>query len=191
MKNLDGKAAVYKNPGNAESTWTGLRKIDEWLDFRQYLQNGQEYLELVNGIKDSLAQFDRFCPGYQNQGVELAGLVWMQGIADSESPAQSAAYEQNLANLIRDLRKDLNVPKLPVVVAALKMGDGKVHAAQLAVGDAAKYPEFAGNVNVMDTQPFFRGGDPRTLGNNAETILEVGDALGRAMLELMVGRKEN
>ncbi len=184
-KNLEGKAAVYKNPGNAESTWTGLKKIDEWLDLKRYLQNGQEYLELVNGVKDSLAQFDRFCPGYQGQGYEITGLVWLQGIADSSSPAHSAAYEQNLANLIRDLRKDLNAPKLPVVVAALKMGDGKIHEAQLAVGDPARYPEFAGNMKTVDTQPFFRSGDPRTLGNNAETILAVGEALGRAMLELM------
>lgn len=185
MQDLDGKAVVYKNPGNAESSWTGLKKIDEWLDLKCYLQNGQEYLELVNGVKDSLAQLDRFCPGYQKQGYEIAGLVWMQGIADSSSPAQSAAYEKNLANLIRDIRKDLNTPKLPVVVAALKMGDGKVHAAQMAVGDPAKYPEFAGNVKSVDAQPFLRGGDPRTLGNNSETLLEVGDALGRAMLELM------
>ena len=183
-KNFDGKAVIYKNSGNGESTWTGVRKIDEWLDLRQYLQNGQEYLELVNGVKDSLAQFSRFCPGYQNQGFELSGLVWMQGIADNDSQACAAAYEKNLACLIRDLRKDLGAPKLPVVVAALKMGDGKVYDAQKAIGDPAKYPEFAGNVKVVDTQPFYHGGDPRTLGNNAGTVLETGAAVGRAMLEL-------
>ncbi len=185
MKNLDGEAVVFKNPGNAESTWTGLKKIDEWLDLKRYLQNGQEYLELVNSVNDSLAQLPRFLPGYQNQGYEIAGLVWMQGIADSGSPSHAAAYEQNLANLIRDLRRDLKAPKMPVVVAALKMGDGKVYDAQRAVGDPVKYPEFAGNVTVVNTQPFFRGGDPRTLGSHAETFLEVGEALGQALVKLL------
>ncbi|MDD1750670.1 MAG: SGNH/GDSL hydrolase family protein, partial [Methanothrix sp.] len=53
MKDLDGKAAVYKNPGNAEDTWNGVAKIDEWLDLKRYLQNGQEYLEWINGVNDA------------------------------------------------------------------------------------------------------------------------------------------
>jgi hypothetical protein len=189
-KNLDGKATVSKNPGNAEDTWNGLEKIDQWLDLKQYLQSGQEYLELVNGVKDSLKQLDRFCPGYQKQGYELAGLIWCQGIADSFSPAQTKAYEKNLASLIRDIRKDLGVPKLPVVVAALGYPEAKVHDAQMAVGYPAKYPEFAGNVTSVDTRPFFRpaeqspGGRSQYFFGNAESFLEIGDAMGRATLEL-------
>jgi lysophospholipase L1-like esterase len=183
-KNLDGKAAVFKNPGNAEDTWNGLEQIDRWLDLKTYLQSGQEYLELVNAVNDSLAQLPRFLPGYANQGYEIAGLVWFQGIADSQSPARAAVYEQNLANLIRDLRRDLKAPKLPVVVAAVPFKEGKVRDAQLAIGDPAKYPEFAGNVKVVDTLPLMRGGDPRTLGNHAETILEAGTAFGTALIEL-------
>lgn len=183
-KNLDGKAAVFKNPGNAEDTWNGLERIDQWLELREYLQSGQEYRELVNGVKDAVAQLPRFCPGYRNQGAEIAGLFWIHGVADSGSPAQAAAYEMNLANLIRDLRKEFNAPRLPVVIAALKMGTGTVHAAQLALADPGKHPDCAGTVAVVDTQPFFRDGDPRTLGGQAETVLEVGNALARAMLRL-------
>lgn len=194
-KNLDGKATVSKNPGNGEDTWNGLEKMDSWLDLKQYLQSGQEYLELVNGVKDSLKQLDRFCPGYQKQGFEIAGLIWFQGIADSHSPAQTKAYENNLANLIRDIRKDLGVPKLPVVVAALGYPEGKVYDAQMAVGDPAKYPEFAGNVTSVDTRPFFRpaeqspGGRPQYYYGNAESFLEIGEAMGRAMLELTKDKK--
>jgi len=46
--NLDGKAVIFKNPGNGEDTWNGLERMDEWLDLKQYLLNGQEYLELVH-----------------------------------------------------------------------------------------------------------------------------------------------
>lgn len=189
-RNLDGKAAVFKNPGNAEDTWNGVARIEPWLDLKQYLQSGQEYLELVNSVKDALAQMARFNPGYQNQGAELAGLVWFQGLADSQSPAHTAAYERNLANLIRDVRRDLNTPHLPVVVAAVPYGDGKVHAAQMAVGDPAKHPEFSGNVAVIDTLPFVfpkeqsPGGRDSDYANNAESFLRIGESMGKAMVEL-------
>ena len=194
-QNLDGKAFVCKNPGNAEDTWNGLAKIDEWLDLNKYLLSGQEYLELINGVQDALNHPDRVMPAYENQGCELAGMVWFQGIADSQSPAQSAAYEKNLANLIRDLRKDLKAPALPVVVAAVDFGDGKVHDAQMVVGVPVKYPEFAGIVRSVDTRPFVRppalspGGQGSCYSENAETFLEIGEAMGRTMLELTRDKK--
>ncbi len=190
MQHFDGKAAVFKNPGNAEDTWNGLEQIDRWLDLKTYLQSGQEYLELVNAVNDSLAQLPRFLPGYKNQGYEIAGMLWFHGISDSQSPAHKAAYEKNLANLIRDLRRDLKAPELPVVVGAVAFDDGKIHAAQMAVGDAAKHPEFSGNVKSVDTKPFFRapnqspGGYATVYHSNAESFLEIGEACGKAMLEL-------
>ncbi len=194
MQHFDGKAAVFKNPGNAEDTWHGLEQIDRWLDLKTYLQSGQEYLELVNAVNDSLAQLPRFLPAYQNQGYEIAGMVWFHGIADSQSPAHKAAYEKNLANLIRDLRRDIKAPKMPVVVAAIAFDDGKIHDAQMAVSDAAKYPEFAGTVKSVDTKPFFRapsvspGGYATAYHGNAESFLEIGEACGKAILELVKGQ---
>lgn len=191
MQHFDGKAAVFKNPGNAEDTWNGLEQIDRWLDLKTYLQSGQEYLELVNAVNDSLTQLPRFLPGYQNEGYEIAGMAWFHGISDSQSPAHKAAYEKNLVNLIRDLRRDTKAPKMPVVVAAVAFDDGKIHAAQMAVGDPAKHPEFAGNVKSVDTTPFFRGtkagggGYATAYYSNAESFLEIGEALGKAMLELL------
>lgn len=196
MQHFDGKAAVFKNPGNAEDTWNGLEQIDRWLDLKTYLQSGQEYLELVNAVNDSLAQLPRFLPSYQKQGYEIAGLIWFQGISDSQSPAHKEAYEKNLANLIRDLRRDLKAPKMPVVVAAVAFDDGKIHDAQMAVGDPAKYPEFAGNVISVDTRPFFRaaaqspGGYVTEYHLNAESFLEIGEAFGKAMLQLVKNSKK-
>jgi lysophospholipase L1-like esterase len=185
-KNLDGKAFVAKNPGNAEHSGTGARLINQWVDLKQYLLSGQEYLEFIDGVKQTLKAFDRFCPDFAGRTPELAGMVWFQGIADSQSPAQSAAYEKNLSSLIRDVRKDLQAPALPVVVAAVGFGDGKVHNAQMAVSDPAKYPEFAGSVKSVDTRPFVRQtkGQPFCYNDNAESFLELGEALGRTMVEL-------
>lgn len=61
--------------------------------------------------------------------------------------------------------------------------------AQLAVsGETRKYPEFKGNVKKIDARPFWREADvsPNSRQgyhyyHNAETCMEVGDALGRAV----------
>lgn len=198
QKDLDGKAVVFKNPGNAEDTWNGLDRIDEWLDLKRYLLNGQEYLELVDGVKKVMGpEVERAVPGYQGQGMELAGIFWLQGEADSQWPSKAAAYETHLANLIRDLRKDFGAPELPVVVAALAnarqelSGDRlKVFESQMAVGDPGKYPEFKDNVTSIDTRPMCRpkeenpGGRDRYSGN-AESYLKIGDAMAEAMLGMM------
>ena len=196
-RKLDGKATVFKNPGNGEDTWNGLERIDQWLDLQRYLLNGQEYLELVDGVKQVMGdEAERAVPGYQGQGMELAGIFWFQGEADSQWPSKAQAYETHLANLIRDLRRDLNAPDLPVVVTALakagrgmRAGEQQVFDAQMAVGDPAKYPEFKGNVASIDTRPMCRpkqenpGGRDRYSGN-AASYLEIGDAMATTMLKL-------
>ncbi len=196
-KNLDGKASIYMSAGNAGHTGNGLAHIEEWLDLKRYLQSGQEYLQLVDSVKDMLAKPEKFIPNYKNQGVELAGMVWFQGIADSQSNAFSSAYEKNLANLIRDVRKEFKSPTLPIIVTAIGFGGTtmnantkKIHDAQMAVGNPEKYQEFADNVKSIDTLPFYRtpelspGAPAFCYNTNAESFLEIGETMGRAMLEL-------
>jgi len=202
-KSFDGKAVVFHNPGNAASSWNGLRNIDNWVDLKGYLQNGQEYLELVSGLRDVLENPGKAYPGYKGQGVELSGLVWFQGASDSGSPSMADAYGQNLVNLINDLRKEFKAPGLPVVVTALGYGGEKplpnlqkVMAAQLAAGNPEKYPQFAGNVLSVDTRPFFYppekspGGYSYIYFNNALSYLQIGEAMGRAMLDLLKNEKK-
>jgi hypothetical protein len=68
-------------------------------------------------------------------------------------------------------------------------------AITLAVGDAAKHPEFAGTVKSVDTRPFWRdveqspGDEGHHYNRNAETYMLVGDALARGMIELIEGKK--
>jgi hypothetical protein len=188
MKHFEGKANVYKNPGNAEHTGTGLKHIAEWLDPTTYQMSGQEYMELVNSVRNTLADMDRYYPGYRGQPVELAGLLWFQGIADAASPRMAAEYGKHLPNLIRDLRHDLNKPDLPVVVAAVGW-DGAhaatVREAQLAIAQSMPH------ATAIDTRPFLRTPDvspgtrPDACHNNAESFLEIGQAAGAAMLELL------
>ena len=69
--------------------------------------------------------------------------------------------------------------------------------AQLAVsGETGKYPEFKGNVKAIDARPFWRDKSVSPTGagyhynHNAETHLLAGDALGRAMAELLEDKKK-
>ena len=69
--------------------------------------------------------------------------------------------------------------------------------AQLAVsGENGKYPEFAGNVLTVESRDFWIDAtlSPRNQGfhynGNAETYLNVGDALGRGMVKLPNEKKK-
>jgi len=163
---------------------------------------GMEYRLMVKGVLDTLAKIDKVVPGYKGQGYEIAGFGWFQGHKDLGSSKQD--YEKTLVNLINDLRKDLNAPKMQVVVATVgfhgyRLGTGNwnwkgVWEAQMAVGDPKQHPEFAGSVASVDTRDFWRevGESPTEqdyhYNRNAETYMLVGEAMGRAMVKLQGGQ---
>jgi hypothetical protein len=162
-----------------------------------------EYRLMVEGVRKTLDDIESIVPNYKGQGYEIAGFAWWQGHKDGFSPELITEYEQNLVNLINDLRAEFKAPKMPVVVATVgfggyNMGDNylRILKAQMAVGDPKKHPEFAGTVASVDTCDFWREVDvsPMEQGyhynRNAETYLLVGDALGRAMVRLLGGNAE-
>jgi len=162
-----------------------------------------EYKLMAEGVRETLDKIGKVVPGYKEQGYEIAGFVWWQGHKDSGTEQSIADYEQNLVNLITDVRKEFKVPKMPVVVATVGFGGHnmqekflRILKAQMAVGDPGKHPEFAGTVASVDTRDFWREVDesPRAqdyhYNRNAETYMRVGDALGRAMVRLLGGKAE-
>jgi alpha-galactosidase len=163
---------------------------------------GYEYRAMLKGVRDTLANIDKVVPGYQGQGYEIAGFAWFQGHKDSGSTKED--YEQCLVNLIKDLRKDLDAPKMKAVVASvgfegyrLMTGPWKgVWEAQMAVGDAKQHPDFAGSVASVDTRDFWRELEesPRNQNyhyhRNPEFYLLTGEAMGRAMVRLLGGQSE-
>ena len=72
----------------------------------------------------------------------------------------------------------------------------KVAEAQLAVsGEKGKYPEFKGNVKTIESRGFWREKEISPSKQdyhynwNAETYMEVSNALGKAMVELISKKK--
>jgi len=71
----------------------------------------------------------------------------------------------------------------------------QIAEAQLAMNDAKQHPEFVGNVKCVESRDFWREVDvsPANQGyhynRNAETYMEVGNALGWAMAALLKNKK--
>ena len=100
-----------------------------------------------------------YFPKYdENRGYEIAGFVFFQGWNDmvdgSQREVKYKDYTVRLAQLIKDVRKDLKAPNMPVVIGELGAGNrGDFQAAQEA---AAKLPEFEGNVKFVKTREFWQ-----------------------------------
>ncbi len=104
-------------------------------------------------------------------------------------------YEQNLVNLILDVRKEFGIPDLPAVIGELgnegdRAGDNikQIRKAQAA---AAERSELGPQVAFVSTADFARPADQSpnvTHGHhwygNAESYFLIGDALGHAMQTL-------
>ncbi len=70
---------------------------------------GPTYLQMINTVKESLAELKKRFPAYDGGGYELSGFVWWHGWNDHidacnhEYERGPAEYEQNLLNLVRDV----------------------------------------------------------------------------------------
>ncbi len=153
---------------------------------------GKQYDDDTSYAKKVLSDLDKYYPGAQ--GYEVAGFFFWQGEKDCGNTAHAAHYEQNLVRLIKQLRKDFTAPDAKFVLAtlgeALKGSGGNggmVLDAQLAVdGKSGKYPEFKGNVATVYAHPMAQGGSGNGhYGGKAEVYMDVGEAMGKAMVELM------
>ena len=171
---------------------------------------GSAYRVMLAEVKDVLDNYESLLPALKGKKLELAGFLWFQGFSD-QSPERSAEYESNMKHYIKDVRRDLKVPKLPFVIAALGVsgskkpsaGELKVRTAQMAMNDV---PEFKGNVKAFRTdlladkeaerlfpdwpkhhKEWIRVGSDRPCHYLGSAIWHnrIGRAMGESMLELM------
>jgi len=158
---------------------------------------GEQYDGDTNDAQMIMNNLTYYYPGQTD--YEVAGFFWWQGDKDSYDTALSERYEQNLVNLIKTLRTQFKAPNAKFVTASLgqtKKGDtsngGKILDAMLNVdGTSGKYPDFKGNVAAVYTHPLSMGGASNShYGGNAETYMNVGQAMGAAMVGLLKGDQQ-
>ena len=153
---------------------------------------GKQYDDDTADAKKVLADLDKHYPGAKS--YEVVGFFYWQGEKDAGNPVWAAHYEKNMVQFIKAVRKDFNAPDAKFVLGT--MGEsvkgsggngGKILNAHLAVdGATGKYPEFKGNVATIYTHPMAQGGSGNGhYGGKAEVYMDVGEAMGRAMVELL------
>jgi hypothetical protein len=188
--------AGYRDTGN----WTKSEQPKtNWQDGAWYA--GKQYDDDTANAKAVLNDLGKFFPGAKS--YEVVGFAWWQGHKDTGSKIHASRYELNLVNFIKALRKDFKVPNAKFVLSTIAFGGRKIAGngltivkAQLAVsGDKGKYPDFKGNVKAFDALKFWQpgrrspGGGGHHYNGNALTYMDVGNGLGKSMIELLDAEK--
>ena len=184
----------YKHGGETQPGYRGTPKDPkgngEPVEGEWYA--GCQYDGDIAAAKKVLENLESYYP--EGKKYEVAGFFFWQGEKDCGSEAHADRYEENLIQFIKALRKDFEAPDAKFVLATLgeaKKGEGgnkgKITDAQLAV-DGKKNKEFKGNVATVYSNPFCHGGSGNShYDGNGETYMDVGEEMGRAMVELLKG----
>ena len=116
---------------------------------------GSSYRNMMTEIDETFKNYDTMFPELKGRKLELAGFVWFQGWNDQYEDAQDE-YAANMKHFIKDVRKDLNAPKLPFVIGMMGQNGSKpAKGAMLTIQNAQRsmmdVPEFRGNVTSIRT----------------------------------------
>lgn len=159
---------------------------------------GSYYFGMFEYVHDVLDQLGTEFPEWAGSGYEIVGFGWHQGWNDGGDAFPASQYEDNLTDLINDLRAEFGKPELPVSIGNSGLGGWSASGhrlaiinAQLAVGDPVQHPEFAGTVFTAETRDFWRESSesPADQGyhwnQNGESYFLLGDAMGQGMEGLL------
>jgi alpha-galactosidase len=150
----------------------GIPKDFEKWKAEKAAATGHYYRLMVQHVKTVLADPKRVCPEYDaKDGYEIAGFAWLQGWNDMvdrgvypDLPKGATGnrfdkYSEWMASFIRDVRKDLNAPKMPFVIGVMGVSGANpgrdIAAFREAMAAPAALPEFKGNVIAVQTAPFW------------------------------------
>ena len=116
----------------------------------------------------------------------IKGVLWHQGETDTTKPEWANAYEPRLTQMLKDLRQDLGLPDLPVVVGQL--GDflsqtpGKYPCVDAVRGAIKQVPAAVPHVGYADSAGLGDKGDK--LHFSADAQAEMGARYAKTMQEL-------
>ena len=185
-------SAPYEHGGKTQPGYRGTPKDPkgngEPVEGEWYA--GCQYDGDIAAAKKVLENLNKYYPGAK--GYEVAGFFWWQGDKDMRNAAHYEKYEENLIQLIKSLRKDFDAPNAKFVSASLgqtkegsKGGDGVILDAMKAVSKNSE-PEFKGKVGFVYSHPLSKGGSSSGhYSGNPETYMNIGEAMGKAMVELL------
>jgi hypothetical protein len=138
---------------------------------------GLQYDQDVGSAQQALKDLSTYYPGAKE--YQVAGFFWWQGC--SEGKGNPETYDKNLAFLFSDLKKDFNAPNAKFVGATLGEHDKSAPLAQKMFDfvDANK------DAGFFYAKPVSKGGSCGHYGGDAETYMNVGEGMGKLMVELL------
>ncbi|NQU26067.1 MAG: sialate O-acetylesterase [Candidatus Nealsonbacteria bacterium] len=115
---------------------------------------GSSYRNMMAEIKETFDNYETMFPALKGKKLEVAGFVWFQGWNDMYGA--ETEYASNMQHFIKDVRKDLDAPKLPFVIDLMGQNGSKpAKGAMLTIQEAQtamqSVPEFKGNVKAVRT----------------------------------------
>ncbi|MEM8585059.1 MAG: sialate O-acetylesterase [Bacteroidota bacterium] len=173
------------------------------VDFRPPSAGGETgafYNEMIQTVQEVTQDLSSEFPDLGVSDFEISGFAWFQGWNDGAEDSFLEEYESNLNHLVNDVRSDLGVPDLPVIIASSGHGgytlssDLWVQSMQTIVSVAQENvgcddDTYGGRVGFADTKLFFidQSESPddaiHHFNNNALTFLNIGKALGDEMIK--------
>lgn len=196
-------AVKFRPPSSGKGDFTQRDRATKQIGPIPEETYGEAYRDTIRIVKESLANIDQLVPGYdKEEGYELSGFVFFQGFNDIIDQKKMDQYGTNLANLVRDVRKDLDAPNMPFIIGELgqqgvepeKRYAEKHFNFRKMQEDVSKLPEFQGTVRYVKTSPYVIGdGDSFDGGyhyyGRADTFYKIGEAFGEAIVPLVQSPK--
>ena len=191
-----------------------IRKVKAAEYRKQVVEShGRFYRLMMTEIETTLGEINTRFPQYDGRGYEVAGFVWFQGWNDMYGGLQDE-YAKNMENFIRDIRKGLGVPNLPVAIGIMGQNGFKPAKGNMAIVKKAQasmndITDFKGNVKAIPTDIYWdkRANEayPKWRDNLEEwvkigsdfpyhylgstiTFTKIGRALAKTMLDLRRGK---
>ncbi|MEC8251636.1 MAG: sialate O-acetylesterase [Planctomycetota bacterium] len=187
-----GKTYVYAGYGQSPDRWekgTEPKPIG-W-------SAGLQYKGDVARAKAVLKDLGKYYPGATK--FEVKGFLWWQGDKDRYNAGHAAKYGENLVRLVAALRKEFDAPDAKFVCATLgqteqgaaKGNEKAIFDGMMALSDAKQNPALKGSVATVYTHPLSMGSSSNAhYGGNAKTYMNVGLAMGDAMVKLLQRPRE-
>ncbi len=183
----DGKTYVYAGFGQSPLRWEKGSEPEPigW-------SAGLQYTGDVARAKAVLKDLGKYYPGATK--YEVKGFLWWQGDKDRYNAGHASKYGENLVRLVAALRADFDAPDAKFVCATLGQTDEDAAAGNerrilegmFALSDAKQNPSLRGAVATIYTHPLSMGSSSNAhYGGNAKTYMNVGVAMGAAMVELL------
>ena len=182
-----------------KTAWGGKSLAEDFRPPSAGGTTGEFYNAMIQTVKYVTENIGTQFPNIGTTDFEITGFVWFQGWNDGASDNFLDEYESNLYHLVNDVRNDLDIPDLPVVIASSGQGGFEptndlwvqsmqniVSVAQQSVG--CNDTIYGGKVGFVDTKPYYQdlSASPQNaihhFNNNALTYLNIGKSMGDEMI---------